>query len=124
MSLIADIVLILHFGFVIFITSGFFMIPIGYRLNWKWITNRKLRLFHFGMMAFVTLETLLGINCPLTVIENSIRDVNQDILFVSYWIRQLIYWDVPKVVFLILYNLFLVWTLLLWKLCPPQKSID
>lgn len=76
------------------------------------------------MMAFVTLETLLGITCPLTVIENSIRDVNQDSLFVSYWIRQLIYWDVPEVLFLILYNLFLVWTLLLWKLCPPQKSID
>ena len=124
MSLIADIVLILHFGFVIFITSGFFIIPIGYRLNWKWIINRKLRLFHFGMMAFVTLETLLGITCPLTVIENTIRDVNQGSLFVSYWIRQLIYWDVPKFVFLILYNLFLVWTLLLWKLCPPQKSID
>ena len=122
MSLIADIVLILHFGFVIFITSGFFIIPIGYRLNWKWITNRKLRLFHFGMMAFVTLETFLGITCPLTIIENSIRGANQSNSFISYWITKLIYWDLPILYFLILYSVVSAWTLILWKLCPPNNK--
>tara|TARA_B100000676_G_scaffold198365_2_gene194965 strand:+ start:4228 stop:4611 length:384 start_codon:yes stop_codon:yes gene_type:complete len=122
MSLLADIVLVIHFWVVIFIISGFFLIPIGYKLNWKWITNKKLRLFHVGTMTFVTLETFLGVTCPLTTIENSIRNVNQSDYFVSYWIKQIIYWDFPTIFFIISYSFFLGWTLLLWKLCPPQKN--
>ena len=122
MSLLADIILVTHFGVIFFIISGFFVIPIGYKLNWKWITNKKLRLFHVGMMTFVTLETFLGVTCPLTTIENSIRNDNQVDYFVSYWIKQVIYWDLPTIFFLIFYSLFLGWTLFLWKLCPPRKN--
>ena len=43
MLLIADIVLIFHFSIVIFIVSGLFLIPIGYKFNWIWVKNKKLR---------------------------------------------------------------------------------
>ena len=122
MSFISDIILVLHFGIVIFITLGFFLIPIGWKLNWNWIYNRKLRLLHFGMMAFVTLETFMGITCPLTAIENSIRGVNKSNSFVSYWVMKIIYWDLPTIFFLVLYSLSLGWALFLWKICPPRKS--
>ena len=71
MILIADIVLFFHFCIVVFITFGFVLIPIGYNFNWIWIKNKKLRLLHFGMMIFVTFETILGLSCPLTVLENN-----------------------------------------------------
>ena len=122
MSLIADIILVSHFFVVIFITFGFFLIPIGYRLEWGWIANRKLRIFHFGMMVLITLETLFGITCPLTSIENSLRGINQSTSFVAYWIKQIIYWDFPTQFFLIVYGIFLGWTFLMWKLCPPKNA--
>ena len=79
----ADIVLVIHFCIVVFITSGFFLIPIGYAIHWDWTSNMKLRIFHCGMMLFVTLETLLGITCPLTSLENILRGITQSELFIE-----------------------------------------
>ena len=117
--LFADIILIIHFLIVIFIAFGFFLIPIGYKLNWVWVQNLKLRICHCGMMIFVTLETLLGITCPLTIFENNLRNINHSKSFISYWIDQIIYWNLPSQFFMILYCCTLVWTFLLWKLFPP-----
>jgi len=119
MPLIADIILYFHFCVVIFITFGFFLIPIGYKFGWGWITNLKLRIFHCGMMMFVTLETLFGITCPLTSMENNLRGINESTPFISYWIMHIMYWDFPTQFFIILYCIVLVWTFLMWKLFPP-----
>ena len=121
MLLLSDIVLILHFCIVIFIAFGIFLIPIGYRFYWRWIANKKLRTIHCGMMAFVTLETLLGITCPLTSIENILRGATRETSFISYWIIKVIYWDLPHLFFLILYCICLGYIFLLWKIFPPQK---
>ena len=117
----ADIVLVIHFCIVVFITSGFFLIPIGYTANWDWTSNVKLRISHCGMMVFVTLETLLGITCPLTSLENILRGITQSESFIGYWIQQLVYWDFPTHIFFILYCIFLGWTLLMWRIFPPKR---
>lgn len=122
MILIADIVLFFHFCIVVFITFGFVLIPIGYNFNWIWIKNKKLRLLHFGMMIFVTFETILGLSCPLTVLENNLRGINENQLFLSRWITEVIYWDFPSEFFLILYCLCLGWTFLIWKKYPPIEK--
>ena len=124
MILIADIVLFFHFCIVVFITSGFVLIPIGYNFNWIWIKNKKLRLLHFGMMIFVTFETILGLSCPLTVLENNLRGINENQLFLSRWITEVIYWDFPSEFFLIIYYLCLGWTFLIWKKYPPIEKND
>ena len=69
----ADLVLIFHFGIVIFITSLFVIIPVGYKLEWKWPRNRKLRSTHLFLIFFVTTETVFGLTCPLTLIEHNLR---------------------------------------------------
>ena len=120
--MIADFILMFHFCVVIFITFGFFLIPIGYMYNWDWISNIQLRLFHSGMMVFITLETLFGITCPLTTFENSLRGIHQSKSFIGYWIKKIIYWDFPTQFFIILYCIFLVWTFLMWKLYPPRNT--
>ena len=122
MILIADIVLFFHFCVVVFITFGFVLIPIGYNFNWIWIKNKKLRLLHFGMIIFVTFETILGLSCPLTVLENNLRGINENQLFLSRWITEVIYWDFPSEFFLILYCLCLGWTFLIWKKYPPIEK--
>jgi hypothetical protein len=121
-AFIADLVLVFHFCVVIFITFGLFLIPIGYEFGWGWVANTKLRIFHSGMIVFVTLETLLGITCPLTSIENSLRGIHQSKSFIGYWIKQIIYWDFPTHFFIILYCVLLWGTLLMWKLCPPRNT--
>jgi len=122
MPLIADIILVLHFCVVIFITLGFVLIPIGCKFDLGLVSNTKLRIFHSGMMLFITLETLLGITCPLTSIENSLRGIYQSNSFIGYWIKQFIYWDFPTQVFIILYCICLGWTFLMWKLYPPKNT--
>ena len=118
--MLADIVLILHFFIVIFITGGFFLIPIGYYYDWSWIKNLKLRLFHCGLMFLVTFETLVGITCPLTSIENNLRGMSNSKSFISFWVEKIIYWDFPTKFFIFLYFIFLGWTLLMWKIYPPK----
>ena len=126
MLLIADIILVFHFCVVIFTTSGFFLIPIGYKYGWSWVANWRLRTLHCGIMVLITLETLLGITCPLTSIENSLRGIYQSKSFVAYWVKQTIYWNFSTELFVFLYCIFLGWTFLMWKLCPPivKKGVE
>ena len=90
---IADIILVIHFCIVIFITSGFLLIPIGYKINWALPKNRRLRMLHLGLMMFVTLETILGVTCPLTSIENELRGILETETFIRHWIKKIIYWN-------------------------------
>ena len=122
MLLIADFVLLVHFCIVLFISFGFFLIPVGYSFDWIWIKKRHLRLLHAGMMSFITFETLLGMACPLTILENNLRDINENQLFVSKWMSEIIYWDFPSKFFIVLYCIFLGWTFLMWKNYPPIKK--
>ena len=46
----ADLVLIFHFGIVIFIISLFVIIPVGYKFKWNWPRNRKLRSTHLFLI--------------------------------------------------------------------------
>ena len=123
--MITDALLLVHFSLAAFITLGFFIIPIGYKLGWNWIKNRNLRLLHLCLMGVITVETFVGLTCPLTVLENMFRDVDYSSSFMSYWIAQILYLDLPTQVFVILYSLCLGWVLILWKGCPPiQKMSD
>ena len=118
---IADFILITHFVVIIFITSLFIMIPIGYKFNWLFLKNKSLRTFHLGLMILVTLETIFGIACPLTYLENFFLQKVQDELFLTYWLSKVIYWDLPSSFFTISYLICLIWTIKMWQLFPPKK---
>ena len=120
--LMADLVLLIHFFIVIFLAFGLFLVPIGHVFSWFWVKNRLLRKFHVVMMLIVTLESILGITCPLTYIENSLRGIYEAQSFVAYWVRQIVFWDLPTEFFLTLYCICLLWTLLMWKLFPPRST--
>ena len=126
MAFIADTVLFFHLVIVIFVTFGFILVPVGYKFNWKWTVNAKLRIFHLGLILLITMDTILGITCPLTFIENSLREFYISDTFVRHWLKQLIYWDFPTIFFMFLYSACLCWTVLMWKLFPPlgKKAIS
>ena len=73
-------------------------------------------------MTFVALETVLGLTCPLTMIENHLSGMNLSESFVGYWIKRVFYWDFPTEFFAILYCVCLAWTFSMWKLFPPRNK--
>lgn len=117
----ADFVLIIHFGIVLFLTLGLVALPIGYLRNYVWTRNNKMRMTHISLMAFVTLEAIFGITCPLTKFENILRKVEYQQPFVSQWISQFIYWNLPTYFFVIIYTACFIWSLVFWKVHPPIK---
>ena len=120
--LIADLVLVFHFWVVIFITVGLFIIPVGYKFGWVITTNRKIRLIHCSLMGLITSETLLGLTCPLTSIEQSLRGYHYSQSFIAHWISQIIYWNFPTQFFVALYCICLGWALFLWIFFPRKAT--
>src|ERR1043166_6208953 len=72
-SLLADLVLLLHFAFVAFVVLGFVLIWIGYFCRWPFVRDLRFRLAHLAAMGFVLAESLAGFICPLTTWENRLR---------------------------------------------------
>jgi hypothetical protein len=107
MALLADIVLVTHFLFVAFVVGGLASIWIGSALNWGWIKNFRFRAVHLGAIGFVIAESLVGVLCPLTVLEDALRQAGRpESSFVQRWIGRLLYYDLPERVFTAVYLLF------------------
>lgn len=119
MSLIADLVLALHFAIALFIALGLLLIPLGFIYSWSWIRNRRFRQIHAILMLLVAIETVFAITCPLTVLEARLRQTTAPESFWAHHLNQLLYWDLPPVFFLGIYLLCSIWVIFLWKRIPP-----
>ena len=119
--MLADLVLAVHFCIAAFITAGFALIPLGAAAGWRWIRHRRLRLFHAGAIAFVALESLAGIACPLTVWEAMLRGgTSGGTGFIGHWLHRLLYWDLSAAAFTLLYVALALLAVWLWRRIPPQ----
>ena len=120
--LIADFILVIHFLIVIYVTAGILLIPIAYKMDWQIFKNKKLRVLHLLLIFFVTFESIFGLTCPLTSIENYLRNVLNTQSFISYLLQKIIFWDLPNIFFLFLYCACLTLTICWWKFFPPLKG--
>ncbi len=128
-ALLADVLLVFHFGVVLFVVGGLLVIYLGALLRWRFVRNRLFRFAHIGVMAFVVFETVAGRICPLTEWEAALREragqpTYGDATFVQYWIQRLLYWDWPPQVFLVLYSVILLAIVASFVLVPiaPRKT--
>jgi hypothetical protein len=101
--LFADLLLVLHFAIVLFITGGLILVWIGAWRRWAWVRNPVFRYMHLAAIAFVALEALLGYACPLTVWEDALRGGTRSASFVGRIVRAVLYYDAPAWVFTVLY---------------------
>lgn len=120
-GLLADLILIIHLLFVLFVVGGLAVIVVGAR-RWAWVRNRPFRLAHFGAIAFVAAESLLGIACPLTVWEDALRGGGAARSFVGRWAARLLYYDFPEWVFAAAYCAFAGLALWAWRRAPPRAK--
>jgi len=122
MTLLADIVLVTHFLFVAFVVGGLAVIWIGAALNWTWIRNFWFRAAHLGAISIVVAESLIGILCPLTVLEDALRQSDQpEAGFIQRWVSRLLYYDLPERVFTITYVLFGLIVILTFLYIRPDR---
>jgi polyferredoxin len=117
---LADIVLVVHFAFVAFVVGGLAAIWLGAALGWRWIRNFKFRVAHLAAIAFVAGEALLGVMCPLTVWEDTLRGRASDMSFIARAIRGVMFYELPPWVFTVAYVVFAVVVALTLWLIPPR----
>jgi len=122
----ADLIAIIHLGYVIFVVLGFILIVLGIIFKWKWIRNPLFRIAHLLAITGVVLEALLGINCPLTVLEFRLRYApcpsDMKASFIGNIIDSLLYYNAPGWLFTIIYTTFAILVLLTFILAPPKRK--
>jgi uncharacterized membrane protein YfcA len=120
--MIADAVLVVHALFVLFVLGGFLLILLGAR-HWSWVRNRTFRQLHLAAIAFVAVEALLGVACPLTIWENVLRGAGGERSFVGRWAARALYYDFPEWVFTVAYCAFALAVAWAWRAIPPRKAL-
>lgn len=69
----ADLVVTVHFGFVLFVLGLQVLILVGWSLRWTWTRNFWLRLLHLVCIEIVVGQAVVSLECPLTGAERDLR---------------------------------------------------
>lgn len=125
-ALLADLVLALHVGIVAFVVGALVLIVAGNRRGWRWVNHLWFRLAHAAAILFVIAEAWLGVTCPLTTLEMSLRaragrsTYGGD--FIGHWLQTLLYFDAPPWAFTLAYTAFGLLVAGVWLRYPPQRG--
>ncbi|HMO66304.1 MAG TPA: DUF2784 domain-containing protein [Verrucomicrobiota bacterium] len=124
LQLAADAVLALHALVPLFLVGGLLAVWLGAWRGWRWVRHRGFRTAHVALMAFVAAQALLGRLCPLTLLEEELRqragEAGYGGGFIAHWVGRWLYWEVPAWVFGALYAALLGLMVLTWWRVPPR----
>ncbi len=124
-SLLADIVLMTHVAFVLFVVLGLILILCGGFCGWKWVRNPWFRAAHLAGIGLVVLQSWLGIICPLTTLEMVLRERAGDETyagtFIAHWLHKILFLHAPMWAFVICYSLFGLAVLVSWIKFRPRR---
>lgn len=120
---LANAVLIAHVGIVLFIAGGLLLTLVGGLRGWRWVRSFSFRALHLAAIAAVAMEAWAGIVCPLTTLEQWLREhAGQDVYegdFVAYWLSKFLFYQAEPWVFIAAYSSFGLLVVLSWFLVPP-----
>lgn len=98
-ALLADAVAVVHAAYVLFVVVGQGLILLGWAARWAWTRNPWFRWLHLGAIGLVVAEVVLGVYCPLTLIEARWRErageTGYGETFIGHWADRLLYYDIP-----------------------------
>lgn len=124
-TLLADALLALHVGIVIFVVGLLPLVLIGGALGWRWVRHFGLRLTHLALMVFIAAQAWLGQLCPLTEWEQDLRrhagQSGYSESFIEHWLSRLLYWEAPWWVFVAAYTGFAVGVGVAWWGVRPRS---
>ena len=121
----ADAILLIHVLFVVFVVVGLLLIFAGKLLSWRWVHNFIFRCAHLVAIGVVVVQSWLGVACPLTVWEMSLRAKGGDTVyagsFIAHWLQTLLYYQAPEWVFVLLYTFFGALVMASWYWVRPRR---
>lgn len=124
---LANAVLTLHVGVVLFVVAGLILTLVGGALRWRWVRNFWFRAAHLAAIAYVALQSWFDIVCPLTTLEQWLRmqagQVAYEGDFIGYWLGKLLFYQGPPWVFIAAYSMFgllVVWS---WFAVRPRARL-
>jgi hypothetical protein len=121
---LADAVLTLHVGIVVFVIGGLVLIVVGNLRSWRWVNGIAFRLAHLAAILFVAAEAWLGVTCPLSTLEMWLRTkarvATYDGSFIEHWLRRILYYDAPPWAFTLAYSLAALAVAAAWWRFPPK----
>lgn len=124
-SHVADFVLLVHFAIVLFVVGSLLLIVFGNLLRWPWVNHWWFRVLHLLAISVVVFESWLGIECPLTTLENWLRlQAGQGVYqgsFIQHWVHGVMFYEAPGWVFALAYTLFALVVVAAWWRWPPQQ---
>jgi len=122
--ILADTVAIIHAVYVLFVVGGLGVILTGIARRWEWVRNFWFRVAHLGAIGLVCVQWFVGVACPLTTLENRLREMGGGMPyphdFVAYWVDWLIFYNLPNWVFTVAYPAVGVLIAALFILAPPR----
>ena len=122
--LAADLLLFGHVLFVAFVVVGLALILIGKPLHWGWVRNPWFRIAHLTAIGIVALQSWVGIICPLTTWEMTLREHAGDSTysgsFIAHWLESLLYFQAPAWVFTVCYTVFAAIVVVSWFWVRPR----
>ena len=128
----ADLVVILHLGYVLTVVLGLPAIYLGILFQARWVRNFWVRFGHLTMILIVVMESWAGITCPLTTWESQLRELagqqTYQGAFIANCVHNWLFYDAPPWAFTLCYTAFGLLVLLTFVIAPPNrpglKSLD
>jgi hypothetical protein len=124
-AVLADLILAVHVGIVLFIVGAQALFVVGAWRGWAWIQNWPLRLTHLLLIGFVVVQTWAGELCPLTIWEQDLRraagQATHSDSFIGWWLGELLYIDAPWWAFTAVYTAFFALVVATWWWAPPRR---
>jgi hypothetical protein len=107
---LADLVVLVHAAYVLWVILGLVLILVGYLRNWSWVRGFWFRITHLAMILIVVFESWIGIVCPLTTWEQALRRRAGETTyrgdFVGHVVHDLLFFEAPPWVFTLAYTCF------------------
>jgi hypothetical protein len=124
-TLVADLIVGIHFMYVMFVLLGQIVIFAGWIFKWQFIRNQYFRILHFIAILVVAILAITSLPCPLTIWEYQLREMagqvaEWDISFVGRLLRLFVFYDFPRWFFTVLHVGFASIVLLTLVFVPPQ----
>lgn len=124
---LADLMLVVHVGIVLFVVLGQVLILLGGWRRWAWTRHLGLRVTHVAMVVVIVVQAWLGRLCPLTIWEQALRrhagDSSYGGSFVEHWLSRLIFFEAPWWAFVAAYSVFAAVVVISWVLLPPRRRV-
>lgn len=121
-AFLADLILVVHFAFVLFVVGGLALVWIGAAAGWGWVRNLWFRVAHLAAIFYVVIESVIGVVCPLTIWEDALRGAREEKSFIARWVHRILFYSFPEWVFTAAYIAFALVVAASWWWVRPEPA--